>query len=182
MFLYYYFSCSAVCSVCWCMWSCILWQLLKRTCNYRFKYFTTVTGHTVLFCIYIYIYILLNFLVHYYDCDPWQPGVLLGACEEIKASLSASQPAKHQFSLTHWAETEILNSTVLDQSKAGEGCFFPSKKKVTGKTVLLCSSSLPPSVGRWTMARQYSHLQSWNHRIGTFFPPFTHKNKQYQKG
>lgn len=179
MFLYYYFSCSAVCSVCWCMWSCILWQQLKGHVTIGLNISPQSPG--TLYCS-VYIYILLNFLVHYYDCDPWQPGVLLRACEEIKASLSASQPAKHQFSLTHWAETEILNSTVLDQSKAGEGCFFPSKKKVTGKTVLLCSSSLPPSVGRWTVARQYSHLQSWNHRIGTFFPPFTHKNKQYQKG
>ncbi len=96
------------------------------------------------YCTVLYI---LNLLLHYHDCDPWQPGVLLRAWEEIKASLSVSQPAKHRFSLIQRAETEALNRTAVDQSQAGEGRFCPSNK-VTGKTALQCSSSAPPSVGK----------------------------------
>lgn len=71
------------------------------------------------------LYLLLNLLLHYHYCDPWQSGLLRRAWEEIKASLSASHPAKHQFSLTQWAETRALNRTGVDQSQAGEWCFCP---------------------------------------------------------
>lgn len=107
--------------------------------------------------LYCSVYVLLNLLLLYHDCDPWQPGVLLRAWEEITASLSVSQPAKHQFSLIQRAQTKASNRTVVDQSQAGEGRFCPLNK-VTGKTVLQCSSSTPPSVGKekcvgWMMLR-----------------------------
>lgn len=91
------------------------------------------------------VYASLNLLLRYHDCDPWQPGILQRAWEEIKASLSVSHAAKHQFPLIQRAETKALNRTVTDQSQAGEGCLCPSNK-VTEKTFTICRSSTPPSV------------------------------------